>query len=143
MKLRISFLGKILIPYIKELNLFIWRPKGLVDFEQFRKLLEEYVEAEKTKAHFHRFVDFSECKFSSNIAFSDIEQLHLLRKVHYQGPIIRSIYYVVNDQQFGIARIYQQLNVDALVQVEIYRTKEECATSLNIPVEVLFDPKYG
>jgi len=120
-----------------EYQVSIWRPNGLITLKLLVEELVAFSALEKTHAKFNRFADLSKCDFSL-IKYDDIKQIYLMRKSVYTGPPVRSVFFIKTDLQYGITRIYQTLMEDTLINVDVFKTKQECADLLQIPLEILF-----
>jgi len=115
----------------------IWRPFGTINLKLLVDELSEFAKLEKHMPKFNRFADLTECDFSL-IKFEDIKQIYLMRKSVYNGPIVRSVFFIKTDLQYGITRMYQTLMEDTSIIIDVFKTKKECADTLNVPIEILF-----
>lgn len=124
------------IQYISKHNISLWYPRGILTLERMVKDLNEFVELEKKYSPFNRFSNLTEADFSQ-IKYEDVRQIYLLRRAEYKSAPVKTVFLVKTDLQFGIARIYQTLMADTPINVEIFKTPQECANHLNVPLEVI------
>ena len=117
-------------------HLSIWRPIGVTTKSDIVLLLNDFVKMEKDKPTFNRFSDFAEADLNA-IKFEEMHQFYMLREMAYKGPIVKNAFYVNTSLQYGLARTYQTLMSDTPIKVDIFKTREECAIHLNVPLEIL------
>lgn len=128
-----------MIFFLEKFNCSIWRPEGLLSTKILLEAISEFSKFENKGVQPNRFSDFTFAD-ASHITFNEIKQIHLVRSGKYEKYASKSVFYVINDLQFGIVRMYQSLMSETPIQMEVFRTKEECSNFLQIPEEVLFNP---
>jgi hypothetical protein len=124
------------LSFNSDYHISIWRPKGVTTLTEIVLLLNEFVKMEREKPAFNRYTDISEADLNS-LKFEEMHQIFMLREMAYKGPIIKNAFYVNSSLQYGLARTYQTLMSDTPIKVEIFKTREECAIHLNVPLEIL------
>lgn len=121
-------------------RLVTWHPQGVLDdalvdeIAYFARTLETI--AEKP---FDRFTDLSGLTHI-RIAVGHLFEVAEERKMSHAGqPPVKSAFYCDKFVGFGIARMYEALMEGSTIDVRAFRTRDEAAAWLGVPMELLED----
>ena len=121
--------------YYPEWRLLTWHPRGLFDDALADKLVgvigsEERVE----QVPFHRYADFSgltHIRLKIGHVFDVAKQRSAVREA------VKSAFFADTTVGFGIARMYEALMEEAMIQVRAFRERPAAAEWLGVPLEIL------
>ncbi|PYJ92484.1 MAG: hypothetical protein DME54_13200 [Verrucomicrobia bacterium] len=126
--------------YYPEWRLLTWHPRGLFDDALADKIVgligsEERVE----QVPFHRYADFSgltHIRLKVGHVFDVAKQRSAVREA------VKSAFFADTTVGFGIARMYEALMEEAIIQVRAFRERATAAEWLGVPLEILqSDPR--
>jgi hypothetical protein len=114
-----------------------WHPQGILDDELADRILE-FVELEEngTDGPFNRYTDLNGLTHI-RMKFGHSFQIAERRRRGYVGKPVKSAFFCDWVMGFGMARLYQELMRDALIEVRAFRQREEAAQWLNVSVDIL------
>ena len=121
--------------YYPEWRLLTWHPRGLFDDALADKIVgligsEERVE----QVPFHRYADFSgltHIRLKIGHVFDVAKQRSAVREP------VKSAFFSDTIVGFGIARMYEALMEEAMIQVRAFRERPAAAEWLGVPLEIL------
>jgi hypothetical protein len=121
--------------YYPEWRLLTWHPRGLFDDALADKILgavgsEEHVE----EVPFHRYTDFSGLTHIRLKVGHVFDVAKLRRGV---SEPVKSAFFSDTTVGLGIARMYEALMEEAIIQVRAFRERAAAAEWLGVPLEVL------
>jgi hypothetical protein len=121
--------------YYPEWRLLTWHPRGLFDDALADKLIavigaEERVE----EAPFHRYADFSGLTHIRLKVGHVFDVAKLRRRV---PEAVKSAFFSDTIVGLGIARMYEALMEEAIIQVRAFRERAAVAEWLSVPLEIL------
>ena len=126
--------------YYPEWRLLTWHPRGLFDDALADKIVgligsEERVE----EVPFHRYADFSGLTHIRLKVGHVFDIAKLRRSV---SEPVKSAFFADTTVGFGIARMYEALMEEAIIQVRAFRERATAAEWLGVPLEILqSDPR--
>ena len=121
-----------------DVRLMTWHPRGVLDDELADRVIA-FIESEEriAEAPFNRYTDFSGLT-GIRLTFGHAFQLAERRKVTSagRGPVKSAIFcdWIVG---FGMARLYAALMRDSPIELRAFRSREEAAEWLEVPMEIL------
>jgi len=121
--------------YYPEWRLLTWHPRGLFDDALADKLIgvigsEERVE----KVPFHRYADFS------GLTHIRLKVGHVFDVAKLRRGVpepVKSAFFSDTIVGLGIARMYEALMEEAIIQVRAFRKRAAAAEWLGVPLEIL------
>jgi hypothetical protein len=121
--------------YYPEWRLLTWHPRGLFDDALADKIIgavgsEERVEEEP----FHRYTDFSGLTHI-RLKVGHVFDVAKLRRTVSEP--VKSAFFSDTTVGLGIARMYEALMEEAIIQVRAFRDRAAAAEWLGVPLEVL------
>lgn len=129
--------GPAFLRHYARYDLLTWQPRGSLDDVLLDQIADWLVSVEKEIVPLKRFVDFSQLK---EIAIRTRHVLEFARKRAEQfrgtAPVRTSLF---SDQWigFGIARLYESLMENTLIEARAFQDRKEAAKWLDVPAEVL------
>ena len=126
-----------------DLQLFVWRPRGLLDEAAVNRVLVDLLRRETAAAKpFNRFSDLSLVE-SFHLTFKYVFHVALHRRLSYVGrERIKSAFYVTNREAAHLIKIHALLTDLSPLEVEMFETREAAAKWLCVPIGSLL-PKSG
>jgi len=118
-------------------QLMAWQPQGTLDDSMLDQIAEWLVDIEKVSLPFKRFIDFSQL---TTVAVRTRHVFELARKRAEQFAgvePVRSALFCDDWVGFGIARLYESLMENTLIEVRAFRDLAKAAEWLGVPVDVL------
>jgi hypothetical protein len=121
-----------------DLRLMTWHPRGVLDDDLADRVMA-FIESEEriAEAPFNRYTDFSGLT-GIRLTFGHAFQLAERRKVSSVGcgPVKSAIFcdWIVG---FGMARLYAALMRGSPIDLRAFRTREEAAEWLEVPMAAL------
>ncbi len=126
--------------FFKTEQLAIWIPSGVLDTSKIRDFIDFLNSSSEVKEHqFDRFIDLTRISGIS-VKYQDLYPIANERKIYYQKSIVPGVKMAIlvnNPLSFGMARMYQMLNDDANIEINIFETIEEVANFLQIDISIL------
>jgi hypothetical protein len=121
--------------YYPEWRLLTWHPRGLFDDALADKIIgvvgsEEFFE----EAPFHRYTDFS------GLTHIRLKVGHVFQIAKNRSGVsepVKSAFFSDTTVGLGIARMYQALMEEAIIQVRSFRERAAAAEWLDVPLEIL------
>jgi hypothetical protein len=129
--------GPFFLRYYPDHRLMAWQPQGTLDDLMLDQIAEWLVHIEKAFFPFKRFVDFSRL---TTIAVSTDHVLKIARKraEQFRGvEPVRTALFSEDWEAFGIARLYESLMENTLIEARAFRDLAKAAEWLGIPADVL------
>jgi hypothetical protein len=132
-----SLPGPRFLRYYPAHQLMAWQPQGTLDDLMLDQIAEWLVDIEKVSLPLKRFVDLSQL---TNVAVRTRHVFEFARKRAEQftgfEPVQTALF--CDDWiAFGIARLYESLMEDTLIEARAFRDLARAAEWLGIPVDVL------
>ena len=129
--------GPFFLRYYPAHRLMAWQPQGTLDDLMLDQIAEWLVHIEKAFFPFKRFVDFSRL---TTVAVSADHVLKVARRraEQFRGvEPVRTALFSEDWDAFGIARLYESLMENTLIEARAFRDRAKAAEWLAIPVDVL------
>jgi hypothetical protein len=126
------------VEYVEDANLFVWRPRGILDEAAVNKVLVEVIRRETMAAKpFNRFSDLSFAE-SFHLTFKYVFHIALHRRLSYAGRgRIKSAFYVAHPEAAHLVKIHALMTDLSPLEVEMFEEREAAAKWLGVPVELL------
>jgi hypothetical protein len=118
-------------------NLVAWQPQGVLDDQLLDEIGEWLCHIEKASAPFKRFVDFSRL---SSVAVRTRHVFEFARKrvEQFAGVTpVKSALFSDDWVGFGVARLYESLMKETLIEAQAFRDRAKAAVWLDVPAEIL------
>jgi len=124
--------------YVEDANLFIWRPRGILDEAVVNKVLVDLLRRETMAAKpFNRFSDLSLVE-SFHLTFQYVFHVALHRRLSYAGrEPVKSAFYVTHPEVAHLVRIHALMTDCSPLEVEMFEEREAASKWLGVPVESL------
>jgi hypothetical protein len=132
-----SLPGPRFLRYYPAHRLMAWQPQGTLDDLMLDQIAEWLVHIEKVSLPFKRFVDFSQL---TTVAVRTRHVFKVARKRAEQFTgvePVRTALFCDDWVGFGIARLYESLMENTLIEARAFRDLAKAAEWLAIPVDVL------
>ena len=129
--------GPPFLRYYPANRLVAWQPQGTLDDIILDQIAEWLVDIEKASLPFKRFIDFSQL---TTIAVRTRHVFELARKraEQFSGvEPVRTALFCDDWVGFGIARLYESLMENTLIEARAFRDLARAADWLSVPVHVL------
>jgi hypothetical protein len=114
-----------------------WQPQGVLDDQLLDEIGEWLCDIEKASAPLKRFVDFSrltEVAVRTNHVFAFARK----RAEQFAGfTPVKSALFSDDWVGFGIARLYESLMKETLIDAHAFRDRAKAAAWLGVPAEIL------
>jgi hypothetical protein len=132
------------VEYVEDANLFVWRPRGILDEAAVNKVLVELLRRETMAAKpFNRFSDLSLVE-SFHLTFKYIFHVALHRRLSYIGrEPIKSAFYVTHPEAAHLVKIHALMTDLSPLKVEMFDEHEAATKWLCVPVESLLPKASG
>jgi hypothetical protein len=126
------------VEYVEDANLFVWRPRGILDEVAVNKVLVELIRRETMAAKpFNRFSDLSFAE-SFHLTFKYVFHIALHRRLSYAGRgRIKSAFHVTHPEAAHLVKIHALMTDLSPLKVEMFEEREAAAKWLGVPVELL------
>jgi hypothetical protein len=125
------------VEYVKEANLFIWRPRGVLSEALVNQIIVFVREQEETLGRsFNRFTDLSALD-AVDLNFNYVFHIALYRRLSYAGGKVKSAFYVSSSDAEHYAKLHALLTDYSPLQVSVFTEREAAAKWLGVPVELL------
>ncbi len=121
--------------YYPEWRLFTWHPRGLFDDALADKIIGAVGSEERVEqVPFHRYTDFSGLTHI-RLKVGHVFDVAKLRRVVAEP--VKSAFFSDTTVGLGIARMYEALMEEAMIQVRSFRERAAAAEWLGVPLEIL------
>jgi hypothetical protein len=132
------------VEYVEDANLFVWRPRGILDEAAVNKVLVELIRRETMAAKpFNRFSDLSLAE-SFHLTFRYVFHVALHRRLSYAGRgLIKSAFYVTHPESAHLVKIHALITDLSPLKVGMFEEREAAAKWLCVPVESLLPKTSG
>ena len=125
------------VEYVKEANLFIWRPRGILNEGLVNNIIVFIREQEETFGRpFNRFSDLSALD-AVDLNFNYVFHIALYRRLSYAGEKVKSAFYVSSADAEHYAKLHALMTDHSPLQVSIFTELEAAAKWLGVPTETL------
>ena len=119
--------------YFKNENLVIWQPKDILDSYKIKNFITFLDESSKSRdPHFKRFVDLTKISGLS-VNYENLLPIAQTRQKYYVSKFTKKVkmgFFVNNPLTFGMARMYQSLSDEKLMDTKISESLDEIAKFL-------------
>ena len=129
--------GPFFLRYYPAFRLMAWQPQGTLDDLMLDQIAEWLVHIEKAFFPFKRFVDFSRL---TTVAVSTDHVLEIAQKraEQFRGvEPVRTALFSEDWEAFSVARLYESLMENKLIEARAFRDLTKAAEWLGIPADVL------
>jgi hypothetical protein len=118
------------------INLFVWRPLGVVNEAAVNKILTLLAKKEATSRQpFNRFTDLS-AQDEMELSFNYVFHVALFRRLTYIGrPPVKSAFYVTNPEVAHLVKIHAIMTDHSPLQVEMFEEREAAANWLGVSID--------
>ena len=118
-------------------NLVAWQPQGVLDDQLLDEIGEWLCHIEKVSAPFKRFIDFSRLT-SVAVRTKHVFAFARQRAEQFAGVSpVKSALFSEDWVGFGIARMYESLMKETLIDARAFRDRATAAVWLGVPAEIL------
>jgi len=129
--------GPFFLRYYFDHRLMAWQPQGTLDDLMLDQIAEWLVHIEKAFLPFKRFVDFSQLTTVA-VRTDHVFKVARRRAEQFRGvEPVRTALFSEDWVAFGIARLYESLMENTLIEAHAFRDLAKAAEWLAIPVDVL------
>ncbi|HWX15169.1 MAG TPA: hypothetical protein VNY07_01160, partial [Chthoniobacterales bacterium] len=114
-------------------NLVAWQPQGVLDDQLLDEIGEWLCHIEKASAPFKRFVDFSRL---TSVAVRTNHVFAFARKRVEQFARVTPVKSALFSDDwvgFGVARLYESLMKETLIEAQAFRDRAKAAVWLDVP----------
>ena len=125
------------VEYIEDANLFIWRPRGVLNEAVVNNIIVFVREQEETLGRpFNRFTDLSALD-AVDLNFDYVFHIALYRRLSYAGSKVKSAFYVSSPDAKHYAKLHALLTDHSPLQVSVFTELAAAAKWLGVPIESL------
>ena len=118
-------------------DLVAWQPQGVLDDSLLDEIAEWLCTIDKTSAPLKRFVDLSRLTMVA-VRTSHVFEFARKRAEQFAGITpVKSALFSEDWVGFGIARMYESLMKETLIEARAFRDRAKAAEWLGVPVEIL------
>jgi len=129
--------GPSFLRYYPTHRLMAWQPQGTLDDLMLDQIAEWLVHIEKVSLPFKRFVDFSQLTTVA-VRTRHVFKVARRRAEQFTGvEPVRTALFSEDWVAFGIARLYESLMENTLIEARAFRDLAKAAEWLAIPVGIL------
>lgn len=126
--------------FFKTDQLAIWRPLGILNTQKIYEFINFINEISKHKdPHFSRFIDLTQISGIS-VNYQDLQPIADERKKYYNTYLnkkVKMVFLVNNPLAYGMARMYQMLNNEPHIGINICETAQKASELLEVDVAVI------
>ena len=132
-----SVRGPFFLRYYPDYRLMAWQPQGTLDDLMLNQIAEWLVHIEKAFLPFKRFIDFSQLT-TVTVRTDHVLKVAGTRAKQFRGvEPVRTALFCEDWDAFRIARLYESLMENTLIEARSFRDLAKAAEWLAIPVDVL------
>jgi hypothetical protein len=125
------------VEYVKDVNLFIWRPLGVLNEALVNNIVAFVEEQEETLGQpFNRFTDLSTLDMV-DLNFDYVFHVALYRRLSYTSAKVKSAFYAPSSGAGHYAKLHKLLTDYSPLQVSVFTEREAAAKWLGVPIELL------
>jgi hypothetical protein len=126
------------VKFHKDLHLFVWRPRGILDEAAVNKVLVDLLRYERRASQpFNRFSDLSKVQ-DFHLTFKYVFHVALHRRLAYAGrEAVKSVFFVTHPQAAQLVKIHAIMTNHSPLKVEMFDDRPAAARSLGVPIETL------
>jgi len=125
------------VQFDKDVRLFIWRPRGLVNESAVIKIVGALGDWEARSGQpFNRFSDTSGAD-AVDLNFKFVFHVSLFRRLSYYGPSVRSAILVTSPTHAHWSKMHALLTQGSPLKVCIFKELDVAATWLCVPADLL------
>jgi hypothetical protein len=125
------------VEYVKDVNLFIWRPRGVLNEALVNNIVAFVQEQEETLGQpFNRFTDLSTLDMV-DLNFAYVFHIALYRRLSYASGKVKSAFYAPSSGAGHYAKLHKLLTDYSPLQVSVFTDREAAAKWLGVPIELL------
>src|SRR6476646_11740981 len=118
-------------------NLIAWQPQGVLDDRLLDEIGEWICTIEKVSVPEKRFIDFSRLTEVA-VRTSHVFEFARKRAEQFAGVTpVKSAWFSEDWVGFGIARMYESLMKETLIDARAFRDRARAAVWLGVPAEIL------
>jgi hypothetical protein len=132
------------VEFYEDVRLLVWRPCGLLNKEAVNRVISVLGELETTlKEPFNRFSDTVEAD-AVDLNFEYIISVSLYRRSFYgKRPPIKSAILATDATLIHYGKVHALLTQGSPIKARVFQDRQEAATWLNVPVELLMADTAG
>ena len=129
--MQIGFLAG--VSFRRDLNLFIWQPRGVLDEPHVEQIIAKLEEIEDEADHpFDRYSDLSKLD-AVEVSYAYVFRVSLYRRALYLNRTpVKSAMYVVNLETAEIALTHAKLTLESPLRVRVFNRKGVAARWLGV-----------
>ncbi len=118
-------------------DLIAWQPQGVLDDPLLDEIAEWLCAIDEVSPPLRRFVDFSRLTMVA-VRTSHVFEFARKRAEQFAGPRpVKSALFSEDWVGFGIARLYENLMKETLIEARAFRDRVKAAVWLGVPAEIL------
>ena len=128
--MKLDFLAS--VSFHRDLNLWIWQPRGILDEPHVDQLIDlmDKLEAQADEP-FNRYTDLSKLD-DVTITFDYVFRVSLYRRAMYSGLPVKSAFYVTDVPTAEVALTHAVIAEESSLIVRVFVEKEEAAEWLDV-----------
>lgn len=126
------------IEFHEDINLLVYRPRGLIDEASINKILSVLADLEaKAKEPFNRFSDTLGAD-EVELNFRYVIHVSLYRRLTYSGkPPVKSAILATDSTLIHYAKLHAVMTQGSPIKVQLFQKRDSAAQWLGVPVERL------
>ena len=126
------------VEFHKDIRLFIYRPRGVIDEVAIKKAISVLEDLEaRLREPFNRFADTLGAD-EIELNFKYVIQVSLCRRLSYAGrPPVKSAILATDSTMVHYARLHALLTQGSPINVQVFKDRQKAAEWLNVPIERL------
>jgi hypothetical protein len=125
------------VEYVEDANLFIWRPRGVLNEGLVNNIIVFLREQEDSfDRPFNRFTDLSALD-AVDLNFDYIFHMALYRRLSYAGNKVKSAFYVSSWSAAHYAKLHALVTGRSRLQVSVFTDPVAAANWLGVPIKLL------
>ena len=126
------------VEYIEDANLFVWRPRGVLDEAVVNKILGFVADQEnKLGRPFNRFTDMSALN-AVDLIFKYVFHVALYRRLSRAGREMVKSAFLVTDPEIGrYIKLHAIMTDHSPLKVSMFKERDAAAQWLGVPIGIL------
>ena len=126
------------LEFDEDIHLLIYRPHGVIDEAAVKRIVDVLEDLEaKLQEPFNRFSDTLSAD-EVELNFKYVIQVSLCRRLSYAGhPPVKSAILATDSTLIHYPRLHALLTQGSPINVRVFRSRQEAADWLNVPIERL------